>query len=97
MKEVFKAETYKTLLNQWIRVNAEFQQACESIAGISLIPEFVYIYTTREIDYSTYLSHAGLKIAIETVTEKGNRKITISRMDNMNTLQQKILQSWLGE
>ncbi|HSL86018.1 MAG TPA: hypothetical protein VK861_03700 [Bacteroidales bacterium] len=46
--------------------DAEFRQACEEITGISLSDEFEYIYTTSEIDYSKYLSHAGLDITEET-------------------------------
>jgi len=40
--------------------DAEFQQACEAVAGISLSDTFEYVYTTKEFDYSTYLGYAGL-------------------------------------
>ncbi|MFZ1785877.1 MAG: hypothetical protein WAU23_11800, partial [Ferruginibacter sp.] len=36
--------------------DAEFQQACETVAGRSLSSVFEYVYTTREIDYNTYLA-----------------------------------------
>jgi predicted metalloprotease with PDZ domain len=45
--------------------DAEFQQACEDVAGISLSNEFEYVYSTREIDYSRYLGYAGLAISEE--------------------------------
>ncbi|MCX6328402.1 MAG: M61 family peptidase [Bacteroidia bacterium] len=77
--------------------DAEFQQVCESVAGISLIPEFEYINTTKEIDYATYLSYAGLKIGVETNKENGNRKFTISRLDTLNSIQYNILQTWQGK
>jgi predicted metalloprotease with PDZ domain len=77
--------------------DAEFQQVCESVAGISLIPEFEYINTTREIDYATYLSYAGLKIGVETNKENGNRKFTISGLDSLNSIQYNILQTWQGK
>jgi predicted metalloprotease with PDZ domain len=76
--------------------DAEFQQACEMVAGISLNPEFEYICTTKEIDYSTYLAYAGLKIGVVTDTDNGNRKITISKLDKLDSTQYNILQSWLG-
>jgi predicted metalloprotease with PDZ domain len=40
----------------------EMQQAFESVAGMSLAPEFEYITTTKEIEYTKYLSRAGLLI-----------------------------------
>jgi len=76
--------------------DAEFQQACQSIAGISLSREFEYVYTTKEIDYSTYLSYAGLKISEEADKNTGMRKFTLMRQKNVNPLQLSILQSWSG-
>ena len=77
--------------------DAEFQQVCENIAGISLNDEFEYIYTTREPDYNTYLSYAGLKLVRDKNTNKGNIRFTITRLDNINSAQYAILHSWLGE
>jgi predicted metalloprotease with PDZ domain len=76
--------------------DAEFQQACEDIAGISLSNEFEYVYTTKEIDYSTYLSYAGLKITELTDSNTGTRKLTISRQDDLNPKQKLIFRSWSG-
>jgi predicted metalloprotease with PDZ domain len=76
--------------------DAEFQQACEEIAGISMSREFEYVYTTKEIDYSTYLSYAGLKSTEQTDSNTGKRKITISRLDNINPAQMSTFRSWCG-
>jgi predicted metalloprotease with PDZ domain len=42
--------------------DAEFRAACEKIAGASLADVFEYVTTTKEIDYPTYFSYAGLSI-----------------------------------
>ena len=76
--------------------DAEFQMVCEEIAGIPLSREFEYVYTTREIDYSTYLSYAGLKISEEIDKNTGKRKFTLSRQETINPLQLSIFQSWSG-
>jgi len=75
--------------------DAEFQEACETVAGISLTKVFEYVYTTKELDYATYLSYAGLKLEIETDKKNANGKYLISRLDNMNPSQYSILQKWL--
>jgi predicted metalloprotease with PDZ domain len=64
--------------------DAEFQEACETVAGISLTKVFEYVYTTKELDYATYLYYAGLKLEIETDKKNANGKYLIS-----------ILQKWL--
>jgi predicted metalloprotease with PDZ domain len=78
--------------------DAEFQQICEQVTGTSLTNLFEYVYTTKEIDYAKYLSHAGLLI------DKDNdgsiekpQKLAIKRMASPNPLQLAILNSWLGE
>jgi len=61
---------------------------------------FEYVYTTKELDYSTYLGYAGLQLKKEsTVTQAGEKKVkvTIDRMETLNPLQQSILTSWLNE
>jgi predicted metalloprotease with PDZ domain len=77
--------------------DAEFQQACESVAGRQLNQEFEYIYTTKEIDYAKYLSYAGLKSEETVNKENGKKKIVISRLDNLTPQQSEILKSWMGE
>ncbi len=77
--------------------DAEFQQACETIADTSLNDFFEYIYTTKELDYNTYLAYAGLKLDMQTDNEKGRRNFTIKRREKIDPLQLTILMSWLGE
>jgi len=79
--------------------DAEFQEACESIAGIALTKEFEYIYTTKELDYNKYLNYAGLEITQEAITENQKKtvKFKIHRLENPNPLQSAILKSWLSE
>ena len=74
--------------------DAEFQQACQSIAGISLSREFEYVYTTKEIDYSTYFAYVGLKLTEQTDSNSGKRKFTITRQDNISPSQMSIFRSW---
>jgi predicted metalloprotease with PDZ domain len=79
---------------------AEFEAACEQVAGISLASLFEYVYTTKELDYNKYLNYAGLKIEKQTaeVKEKGNtEKLVITRIANPSPLQSSILKMWMGE
>jgi predicted metalloprotease with PDZ domain len=76
--------------------DAEFQQACQDIAGSSLSREFEYVYTTKEIDYSTYLSYAGLKISEVVDKNTGKRNFALTKQENLNPLQLSIFQSWSG-
>ena len=84
---------YKTLQRGF--TDAEFQQACESLAGISLAHEFEYVYTTKELYYNTYLAYAGLKIDVQAGPEKDKRKFFIQPIEKPDELQSAILQSWL--
>ncbi|MFY7825704.1 MAG: M61 family peptidase [Flectobacillus sp.] len=72
--------------------DAEFRQACETIAGQSLSAEFEYIYNTKELDYSTYLGYAGLEVSVDETTHKW----TVSRKVSITPKQEAILKSWLG-
>jgi predicted metalloprotease with PDZ domain len=78
--------------------DAEFQQACEDVAGTALGELFEYVYTTKEIDYNTYLGFAGLhadaSMADDSTKEK---KYTISQIEKPGPLQIEILKSWLGK
>jgi predicted metalloprotease with PDZ domain len=76
--------------------DAEFQEACELVSGTSLSREFEYVYTTKEIEYSDYLSYAGLKVSVSGAKKTGERKFMLTRQENMNPLQLSILQSWSG-
>ena len=77
--------------------DAEFQQACEDVAGISLASEFEFVYTTKEPDYNRYLVYAGLQSAFETDADKGRKKFTIKRKDTLDALQSEILNTWLNK
>lgn len=77
--------------------DAEFQEACQDVAGKSLSSEFEYVYTTKEIDYTTYLSYAGLKLTEVKDSATGKRKITLARQENLTPMQQSIFQSWTGK
>jgi len=93
---------YQTYYQQKQRgfTEAEFQMACEQVAGISISSFFEYVYTAKELDYAKYMAYAGLKIDRQTVEAKDKvptQKFTISRMENPAPLQAEILRSWLGE
>lgn len=74
--------------------DAEFQEACEAVAGKSLAPLFEYVYTTKDLDYTTYLGYAGLKIKEETNPQTAQRKFSITRMNKMDPEQSAILKAW---
>lgn len=76
--------------------DAEFQQACETVAGVSLTSLFENVYTTKELDYDTYLNFAGLELKM-TAGEQQRKNYTIERIDNPSPLQVLILNSWLGK
>ncbi|HBC77165.1 MAG TPA: peptidase M61 [Bacteroidales bacterium] len=77
--------------------DAEFQQAAESVAGISLSREFEYVYTTREIDYNNYLSFAGLGIAETKDGLNGKRRLSIIKLENTSSIQDKIFKGLFGD
>lgn len=80
--------------------DAEFQAACEEVAGVPLTGTFEYVYTTREIDYPKYLSYAGLTLEKQTPPWLGNTtilKLSIIPATHRTPLQQAILKSWMGE
>lgn len=76
--------------------DAEFQEACENIAGVSLNTEFEYVYTTKDIDYTEYLTGAGLKISEVMDPANSKRKLTIALQDNPTVLQTATFRSWSG-
>lgn len=75
--------------------DAEFQQACETVAGVSLTSLFEYVYTTKQLDYNTYLNYAGLELRM-TEGDQQSKQYTIERIKNPSPLQETILNSWLG-
>jgi predicted metalloprotease with PDZ domain len=76
--------------------DAEFQQACETVAGIPLTREFEYVSTTDDFDYNRHLEYAGLNLEIKKDPVDGRIRATISRRAEISPLQEKILQSWQG-
>jgi predicted metalloprotease with PDZ domain len=80
--------------------DAEFQFACEEVAGISLDEIFEYVYTCKEIDYPKYLAYAGLQHQKQKFITDGKvekYKFSISRINNPGKEQSAILKSWMGE
>jgi len=65
--------------------DAEFQEACETIAGTSLVSEFEYVSSTKEFDYQKYLDYAGLEIDT-TSYEKPGGWLGISTRNRNDTL-----------
>ncbi|GLR18782.1 peptidase M61 [Portibacter lacus] len=76
--------------------DAEFQYACQQIAGNPLNDVFDYVYSVKEIDYDKYLNYAGLRLVLNS-DDPANKVYSIERLENLNPLQRKILESWMGE
>lgn len=81
--------------------DAEFQQACETVAGTSLTTVFEYVNTAKEVDYNKYLAYAGLGIDMgdSSVTvkmsEKKERSWKIAPLSSQDALQTAMLKGWL--
>ena len=75
--------------------DAEFQAACEEVAGTSLKSFFDYVYTATPLDYEKYLGYAGLKMEVTDGTKPGEKKYTINRVEGASELAKKILGGWL--
>jgi predicted metalloprotease with PDZ domain len=92
---------YKTYYQQLQRgfTDAEFQEACEQMAGKSLTTEFEYISTTKELDYKKYLGYAGLTLSSAEVEKGGQKKLQykIDVLPSLKPDQMAILNSWLGD
>jgi predicted metalloprotease with PDZ domain len=88
-------EYYKTLQRGF--TDAEFQETCEEIAGVSLAREFEYVYTTKEFEYADYLSYAGLKLLEERDSNTGKRTFSVSMIPNPDASQKDIFRSLTGE
>jgi predicted metalloprotease with PDZ domain len=77
--------------------DAEFQRACEEIAGLSLSREFEYVNTTKDIDYSKYLSCAGLRLTEAVDNNNGKKIFKITRLENSDPSQMAFFRSWSGD
>jgi predicted metalloprotease with PDZ domain len=84
---------YKTFYQTKKRgfTDAEFQMACELIAGTSLNDIFEYVYTAKPLDYSTYLGYGGLSLKL--LEDKKYRLEPLLKMDKMQSV---IYDSWLN-
>lgn len=67
----------------------EFRQVCEAIAGIDLQDLFDYVYTTKPIDYNTYLQLAGLEL------QQANGKYVIVPVKQRTEEQALLWTGWL--
>jgi hypothetical protein len=68
------------------------------VADTSLADLFEYVYTTKELDYTQYLSFAGLEIEKQSSGSNDELpKLTIKRLAKPSELQSAILNSWMGE
>ncbi len=76
--------------------DAEFQQACETVAGSSLSPIFEYVYTTKEIDYNAWLNPAGLQLE-PGPDQEGQKAYVLSPLPRPDSLQSAIFTSWQQE
>ena len=76
---------------------AEFQQACEQVAGTSLVDIFEYVYTTKELDYQKYLAMAGLALR-KNEQDPGAKHpgptFAIIKVPEQDELQSSILATW---
>jgi predicted metalloprotease with PDZ domain len=78
--------------------DAEFQHVCAQVAGASLSKLFTYVYTTKEIDYAPYVSHAGMGIErIYKVEDTQAQMLKLYHLPHPTKLQSAIWQSWSGE
>lgn len=74
--------------------DAEFQNACETIAGKSLKEFFDYVYTATPLDYDKYLGYAGLKLEASPNGDN-KQKFAIKRVQEPSELSRQILESWM--
>ena len=64
-KEKWHVDHIKPMVSFNIKepTDAEFQEACEKIAGKSINEVFEYIYTTKEINYNTLNTYANSNLS----------------------------------
>lgn len=87
MRLVYK-EYYQTKKRGF--TDAEFQMACEIIAGASLNDVFEYVYTAKPLDYTTFLGYGGLSLK-----RLDDKKYSLEPLQIMDKLQTEIYHSWL--
>jgi predicted metalloprotease with PDZ domain len=77
--------------------DAEFQQACEQVAGISLRTEFEYVTTTKEFDYASYLKHVGLELVEERNDETKTVCLRLKPSTDQSADQAEAMRKWMSE
>jgi len=77
--------------------DAEFQQACETVAGIPLTKEFEYVHTTKEFDYADYLKYIGLELVDMTAPGNNAVQYSLRRLSNIDSTQEAALEAWLSK
>lgn len=92
----FVYETYYKKLQRGF-TDAEFQQACESVAGKPLTNEFEYVNTTKEFEYADYLNYLGLELANEAAPDAKSLKFRLKRSASRSAQQADALKKWLSE
>lgn len=76
--------------------DAEFQQTCEEIAGVSLDDFFEYIYTTKPLDYDRYLSYGGLTLSKQPrAVDPASTEYLLTVLPEMDDLQKNIFTDWI--
>lgn len=92
----FIYDTYYKKLQRGF-TDAEFQQACETVAGIPLTKEFEYVNTTKEFEYANYLNYIGLELVDVTAPGKKSVQYSLRRLSNLDSTQEAALKAWLSE
>jgi predicted metalloprotease with PDZ domain len=77
--------------------DAEFQQACETVAGVPLTKEFEYVNTTREFAYADYLKYIGLELVAGTEPDKKSVPYSLRRSETIDAAQLAALKAWMSE
>lgn len=88
--------------------DAEFRNACVSIAGTPLTELFQYVYTPKPLDYEKYLGYAGLQLTkkqeIKTLKDSNGKLIektvdvySLVPIVNPSASQKAIYDSWTGK
>jgi predicted metalloprotease with PDZ domain len=92
----FMYENYYKKLQRGF-TDAEFEQACETVAGVPLTQEFEYITTTKEFNYAQYLQYLGLELVNDAPSDAKTVHFSLRRSANMNATQADALKKWMSE
>jgi len=92
----FIYDTYYKKLQRGF-TDAEFQQACETVAGVPLTKEFEYVNTTKEFKYADYLNYIGLELVEEAAPGKKAVQFSLRRSATIDAAQLAALKAWMSE